>query len=1156
MARCSGSTLIASAMIFCSALSCYGQTATATLRVLVADSSGGAVPDAALKLTQTAKGIAHAAISNTAGQYTFSFLDPGSYTLEVKASGFSPYTQSGILLEVGQSSIVNVPLQVGAVSEAVTVVASAVQLETASGALGAVIDHRTVDDLPLNGRNPYQLAQLNSSVTATPSSRSANPTLAGAVAVSVNGGRSLQNEVLLDGSPINGRADNWPALSPSPDSVQEFRIQSSSYSAEYGRAGGGTLNFVTRSGTNQFHGTLWEFARNDALDANSFFANRQGAGKGKLRFNQFGGNFGGPILKNRLFFFGNFEALRIESGVLRQSTVPTARMKSGDFSELRGAIYFPNSDGTRTPFAGNLIPAQLQNAVGRNILSYYPDPNRPGFVNNYAIFSPTSTTNRQLVTRLDYQISSRQNIFFRLTRDWDIATSEGNFPGSIASTTAEGTTTDDPLALTLDYVNTLSPHMILHLTAGASRHTLVRTQPSSGFDLTTLGLPSYLATASGEGQVFPTIGPAGYATLGPLKVYGVTDTYQNNFPFGGDLTVLKGAHAIKVGASYRVYQVNNFRSNDPAGNFSFTRGFTARTPTDAASGDAIASLLLGLPSAGDIGIVPRLAAQNAYIGAYFQDDWTISPKLTVNLGLRWDSDLPTTERFNRLTNFDMGAAFPVSPSIVFPEALNLAPRTGQLTGALQFLGRAGNSDRGLSNADLNNFAPRFGIAYKLTNATVIRGGAGLFYSPMMGGGISPGVLGMIGESIETTYIASLDNGVTPAPGFSLSSPFPNGIQSPPGASQGALTAYGNANVQSRLRDLRNPYVGQWNLNIQRELPAGMIAEIAYSGSAGIGLLGGNLDLNEISPEVRALGPSALSTQIANPFLRLPADQRPPASTAIGRPTVSVAQLLRPYPQFGIVTALFQNTAHSTYHALQTRLERRFSANLYFRFSYTFSKMIDDISAISSNNGTQVADVQDANNRRLDKSLSTFDAGHRFAGNIGYALPFGRGKAFWNRAGAVDWFFGGWNLNAIITAQSGFPLAMSATAPAGQLGLSARTLRPNIVGDAAGTGGATDQKIRAWFNTAAFGQPASFQIGNGPRTMPDVRGPGYLGTDIAIHKNFAIRENMRFQLRLEAFNAFNRVNFTIPGTVFGNPGFGVISGTEDARSLQIAAKFYF
>ncbi|MBK8316462.1 MAG: TonB-dependent receptor [Acidobacteria bacterium] len=1160
---------ILNVMIFLAAfsISAAAQTATATIRGVVDDGSGKVIAGATVTLTNTSTGLARNFAVNEQGQYYFNFIEPGSYQLLIKAAGFESYLRQGLTLEVGQAAEVDVSLKPGSVTETMTVVANTQQLETGNAALGAVIDRKTIDDLPLNGRNPYQLLALSSGVNSTRASRGSNPTANGSMAISINGGRALTNEVLVDGAPVTLKADTQPALRPSPDSVQEFKVVTNSFSAEYGRTGGGALNFSTKAGTNQYRGTIYEFLRNDAMDATSFFSNRSGSGKEKLRFNQFGGNYGGPILKNKLFFFANYEGLRIRQSTLRITNVPTAKMKTGDFSDLLGAtlctnaqnqagvcggafttalnvrdtnnqqiqaragmIYTPAATAQRRVYAGNIIPAAQLNPVGIKVLSAIPDPNRPGLTNNFVYNEPLTTNANQFVTRIDYNLSAKHQIFGRFTREMNDDTGAGQLGGSAASTTAVANSATRAVNVAIDHVYTVSPGFILHGNAGWTRGTAVRTQLSDGFDLTSLGFPSNIANASGDSKVFPSFGVTGYTTLGPLRNFGNSLNNQDTFSFVGEASMVKGAHVIKAGGTYRLYRISIFRADDPAGNFAFTRSFTARTPTDQLSGDAAASLALGIPQSGRLGIVPRLAVQNPYFGLYLQDDWNVNRRLTVNLGLRYESDLPTTERYDRLTNFGTDLLFPVAVNITFPVNLNIPARTGNPRGAIINLGRSGFRERKQSKSDLNNFAPRLGLALKLDDKTVLRAGGGIFYAPMTGGGVSTTSFGVIGDLGESAYIATLDGGITPA--SNLSNPFPNGIAAPTGAAAGLLTGYGRQTLTTRLAEIRNPYSGQWNLSLQRELPWRMLAEVAYTGNAGIGILGGTTDLNQLSPEALALGATVLNTQVPNPFLTLPVDQRPPAGTPLSTATLTVAQLLRPYPQYGQVQSFFANDSHSSYHALQAKLSHRLSDTLSFQGSYTFAKLIDNISAIQAAASVQTPNFQDNNNRRLDKSISTIDARHRFVGNAIYALPFGKGRRWLNNNALAGAFIGGWTTNMIVQYQGGFPLAITAVALAGQTGLAFTNLRPNLIGDPKIEGGTTEQRSDQWFNTAAFAQPASFATGSTPRTLPNVRGPAHFSVNFGIHKNFAFGEKRRLQFRAEAFNLFNRANFDNPGTTFG------------------------
>lgn len=1204
------------ALAFALALSvtAIAQTATATLKGTVVDGNGNALPGATGTLTSIATGLKRAFTCDKSGQFTFTFVEPGLYRLEAQATGFKLYRQPRLLLEVGQVAEIKVTLSPGDVQETMTVnAAETVQLDTASSALGGVIERSRVDALPLNGRNVFQLAQLEPGVNASPTARGANPDLTATGEVSINGGRPLTNEFIVDGVPLTNKGDNRVALKPSVDSIQEFRIVTNSYSAEYGRNGGGALNFSTRSGSNQFRGTLWEFLRNDAFDARSFFVNANPNGvKEKLRYNQFGGNLGGPVYlpriggnksgfrkNDKLFFFFNYEVQRISQSLQRQSTVPTEQMRNGHFSELLGALipgvtvrdtngnliparigqlYAPGAvvpagqpgAGSRIAFANNVIPAALINPVAKAALAFYPLPNAPGrinssglgFNNNYIANTLQTTDARQYTVRLDYNLSPTQRLDGRIIKDHNKLFNSGPFPTSIASPQSTPIQNNTPGSVGVNYVNTLTSKLVLHLNAGATRFNNDAASFSTGFDPTSLGLPAYLAAASGDTKIFPTFNPTGYTSLGPPRNFGFFSNNQDHFSFNQDLSLLRGNHSIKFGANERVIRAYNYRPDDPAGNFTFTRAFTARTPNETLqqSGDAIASFLLGNPASGRLGIAPQIAVQSLYYAFFAQDDWTVNRRLTLNLGLRWEADLPNTERFNRLTNFEFNGQFPVNQlSVDFPAATGLGTRTIPLRGVVTPVGRGGVTNRENFNRDLNNWGPRIGLAFKIDEKTVLRAGGGVYYGQLSGGGFNT-VTYALGDLAETAFIASLDNGVTPTPGTNLGNPFPTGIVQPANAYIGPLTSYGQQSIPVRLRETIQSFIGQWNLNLQRELPGELIVQAAYAGSVGAGLLGAATDLNQLSPEALALARTPVNGQLLgnltlpNPFLTLPTDQRPPATSILGRPTVTVAQLLRPYPQFGNVVSYGQNLGHSSYHSLQLKVSRRLVDGLTFTGGYTFSKLIDDLTSNSINLSIQILNYQDYHNRRADKSLSNFDVRHRVVGNVSWELPFGQGRKFLSE-GPLAKVIGGFTLNAIVQAQSGLPLSISATNASLQ-GLAFIALRPNLIGDPHSTARGKAERMRQYFNTLAFQQPALFSFGNAPRTLPNLRGPGYFATSVSLLRDFKLTERAKLQFRAEAFNVFNRANFAPPGTTLGAADFGVITSTEDPRQIQFAARLYF
>ncbi|MFN7949185.1 MAG: TonB-dependent receptor [Blastocatellia bacterium] len=1195
--------------------SASGQTATAVLKGAVSDSGGQVVPGATVTLTSLATGFRKVFTTDEGGQYVFTLLEPGSYTLEVQAAGFKTHRQPGLRLEVGQMAELSIALAAGDIQELVNVSAvEQVQLDSASSSLGGIVSRERVEALPLNGRNVFQLAQLEIGVTSAPGSRGANPDLTASGEISINGGRTLNTEALVDGIPLANKGDNRISLRPSPDAVQEFQIVTNSFPAEYGRTGGGALNFSTRSGRSELRGTLFEYLRNDALDARSFFVNaRPGGVKEQLRFNQFGGNLGGPVWlpasgrdgkwfgrRSNLFFFFNYEALRISQTRQQPSTVPTLKMRNGDFSELLGAaipgvmvvdtkgnlipartgqIYVPGTvvaagqpgAGSRVAFADNFIPAALINPVGKAAVNYYPLPNAdglkntsgPGFSNNYVTNALATTDNYQITARLDYNFSQTQLLFGRVIKDHNVLFNSGPFPTSIASPVQNPKQSSVPGTWALNYVNTLSAKLVLHLNAGFTRFNNDATHFSRGFDVTSLGLPPYLAAASDDTGIFPTLNPGGYTALGPPRNFGFYHNNQDVFSLNQDVSLLRDGHSIRLGANERVYRMYNYRPDDPAGNFTFSRGFTQRVPVEATpqTGDAIAALLLGNPAAGRLGIAPQPAIQSQYYAVFAQDDWQVNNRLTLNLGLRWELETPNTERFNRLSNFDLKAQFPVSQiTVAFPGATGLGTQTIALRGVVTPVGRGGVSNRENYDRHYNNFGPRIGLAFRVNEQTVIRAGSAIIYAPLGGGGFNNVTAAMM-DLAETPLIASLNNGISPTPGTNLSNPFPSGIVQPVNAYPGPLTGFGQQSIPVRLRNIRQPLIGQWNLNVQRKLWGGIVVEAAYAGSAGIGLLSGATDINQLSSAALVIAGKVVNgvplgnLTVPNPFLNLPADQRPAATSILGRSTVTVAQLLRPFPQFGNVVSYSQNESHSSYHSLQLTVSRRANAGLTFSAAYAFSKSIDDLTSMSLNNQTiQIQYYQDYHNRRADKSLSNFDVRHRFIGDVTWVLPFGRERRF-VREGLLARIIGGFSVNAIAQAQSGFPLSISATNASLQ-GLAFNALRPDIVGEVQSSARTKADRLRQYFNPLAFAQPAPYKFGNAPRTLPNLRTPGYFSTSLSLQREFGLTEKTRLQIRAEAFNVFNRANFVAPGTGLGAANFGVITGTEDPRQIQFALRLNF
>ncbi|MDQ6707989.1 MAG: TonB-dependent receptor, partial [Acidobacteriota bacterium] len=855
----------------------WAQTHTATVRGIVTDHSGAVIGGAAVHLKNLDQNRDALSTTNQNGEYVFVQAQPGAYSLSVEAPGFKIYQRHGLLLEVAQVAEIDVTMELGAVTESIEITAQAPLLESASSTLGEVVNSKTAEDLPLNGRNSLQLVALTPGINTTRSFRTANTSdgSIAAVAFSANGGRNVSNEIMLDGSPQVVMGYNQPAYVPTPDALQEFKVQTNNLSAEYGRTGGAVVNLVHRSGTKDFHGVLYEFLRNDALDANGFFNNKAGKEKAPFRYNQYGFTAGGPLTKSRnsTFFFVNWEGIREINPGDSTFTVPTLKMRQGDFTETGTTIYDPttvNAAGVRQPFPGNVIPSNRFNPVATKILSYYPEPNLPGISNNFFSQQGTRRASANVSTKIDRRISDRQNLFGRFS--WNnFDTNLANHFGNVASPNF-GIDGGRNHSLTLDDTY-LAGGWVLHGNFGYAYAANPRNSAVTDFDLTTLGLPAALKNAA-QFQIFPRIDLAGQASLGGDPTFVIGNRFDTA-TWSADATRLIRAHTVKFGGTYRLNRVSNFRPNAPAGLYSFNESFTRDSINSNRGGHTVASMLLGLLSGGRMQYEPALADEVRYGGVYLQDDWRVNGRLTLNLGLRWDTDRPLTERFNRTSWFDFNAPLPIQ-----------VPGVGPLHGGLVFAGRDGHP-RGNKNPDNNNFAPRIGIAYKLTDHLVLRSGFGVFYNPTTGIGPGTASTGALSFNAVTNITSSIDGGRTPF--TTLSNPFPDGLNKPTNGNDGLLTFLGQ-NIDAQVRSDRVPYSMQWNFNTQYELPGEMLLDAAYAGNAGVRLQA-QAQINQLPDRYLALGDD-LNKPVVNPFFGFL-----PATSSLGQPTITRGQLLRPYPQF-------------------------------------------------------------------------------------------------------------------------------------------------------------------------------------------------------------------------------------------------------------------
>ena len=1094
------------------------------------DPSGASVPGSKITLTNTGTGEVKAAETDASGNYQFLNLIPGRYKVDVEKSGFKRFTRDEIQVLVQAAVRIDVAMQVGEVGQSIEVNAQAVVLQTETATLSQAVAGRNVTDMPLNGRNVYNLVALVPGVV-----------MEGA-APQIGGGTANQNATYVDGVPMNTAYFNQTAAAPTQDSVEEFRVQTSTASAEFGRFAGGVISLTTKSGTNQFHGTLYEFLRNRVLNANTFFSNRAGLIRPPFTQNQYGGTFGGPVRRNKTFFFGTWEGFRQRQGQTFLLNVPTEKMTTGNFSELPAGntIHDPlssNNGTSRAAFPGNIIPATRLDPTAV-ILSklQWSLPNQPGLINNWVTNASAGSSNDTFSGRGDHNIGDKQRMFGRYTYTAPIPVLVSPYNNSIYT---QGTRKNPTITAVLGDTYTLSASMIFDVRLSYLRNHNTRYPDQLGIDLTTIGWPANLNNA--PVRTLPQLCvtnydfTGGYCQGNPQSVILVTN---NVYDLAPSLTKIAGRHTVKVGFELRRGELNYFQSNNNSGNLSFTNGMTAQNALNpGATGFSFASTMLGY---GAINVNTNVLQLNAattgletYQAYYVTDTFVVNRKLTINYGLRWEGLGPFYERRDRHT-------------VLQPAAQNpLVPYKGQvaLTNSPDY------PNRGVQDHPWNLFSPRFGLAYRLTDKWVIRAGGGINFLPT-DGNIIASPFGASINLTSTPWVPSTDGGLTPA--ATLHNPFPNGITLPPQR---------GANYQQVLLGLAvngveptNPhaYTEQYNFSVQRELPGGAVLEAAYAGLKGVHLYRfQGTQTNELPDQLLGLGPQLLQ-QVSNPFA---------GKVAVGtlaQPQVTYGQLLRPFPQY----TGFQNTnaasGNSRYHALLVRLEKRFSKGGTILASFTKSKLISDLEQQAAfTNGVGAYIVQDFNNLRAERSLAAFDIPETLIVSYVYDLPVGKGHAFLGHLpAAVNKMVSGWGINGISTIQAGAPLGFTmATNNTNSFG---GTPRPNVVaGCAKEVSGSAQSRLNGWFNSGCFTAPAAFTFGSESRTDPNLRAPGIANWDFAAFKETAITERYNLQFRAEVFNLFNRVQFSAPNTTVGTTTLGVVTAqANNARLVQLALRLRF
>ncbi len=1162
----------------------WAQNVYGTIAGTVTDTSGAVIGGATITLTNVDTGAKRNISTDASGNYSFVNILPGRYRIEGEKTGFKKFVREPIVVQIESGLRVDIALEVGAINQTVEVTAEAPLLQPETQSLGQVVEQRTVTDLPLNGRNPLALVALTAGVVPQGQPSAGNSSMGNPVGANpfaagdfqVGGGQAGQSQILIDGVPTNGAYLNVVTLIPTQDAVEEFKVQTNNLGPEYGRFAGGVINLSTKSGTNSFHGSAYEFLRNKVLNANDFFANRGGVARPPFTQNQFGANVGGPVIKDKLFFFSSYEGYRQRKGSILTMWVPTAAERSGDFSQIgsTGAssvlpIYdaatstncVSGGPACRADFAGNKLPANRIDPTAQALLKYFPMPNQVGnpsgnFVESYS----TGGNVDQINERIDYSLSEKQRLFGRYTRSHVLSLPDSPFNQICSDRCTEDTVTNQ---VALGDTILFSPKTILDLHLGYTRYVYLRTPLSEGIDLSQFG-PNWAALAPQMTYThIPTVcvsqisgddrwGGGSWCAAGTGSGIGAHD---DTYSFEPMLSKIMGNHSFKFGGEYRLLRNNYYQSNQPAGLFQFDAGMTSANPKTGVPGDAsgngFASFLLGYGSTtnGSNASEPAKTADQIVYGAlYAGDTWQVTKNLTLNLGVRFDLQGDWTERYNRILVFNPGETSPIANQAGMPN----------LKGAYDLVNSSNHSSRTAFPA-WKNVAPRAGLSYQLGRNTVIRTGYGIFYLPVdVRWDDAPHNLFI--NSINTNWIVAQADGVTPK--TPLSNPFPNGIAPPPGRDQSFINVQGTGN-SAPLSNYLAPYVQQWNVDIQHQLPGNTLFDIAYAGSKGTHLPMHNQDLDQLTPQYlpqNAAQVAALTRLVPNPFFGVMQ-----SGNISANPTVKAAQLLLPYPQFDDVGMAEPDNRDSIYHSMQLKVQKRFAAGAQILATYTVSKLIDNTN--SEINWLEAASPtwgdSNAYDLRSARSLDGFDVPQRLVLASVLDLPVGKGKKLLgNVHGMADKLISGWGINTIITFQSGFPIIIG-----GCPGALSSSGIPNVgcalatrVGKETLTSGSLDQRLTHWFDPSVFVAGTDYGYGNDSRTEPSIRDDGVKNFDFAAFKNtkFGPDDRLGVEFRAEFFNLFNRVQFNPPNTsCCGGSSFGQVTGQYNLpRIVQFALRFTF
>jgi hypothetical protein len=1139
------------ATVLCAAA--LAQSPNGTVSGTIADSMGARVPNVEVVLRQTATDLTFRARSSEDGTYVIPAVPVGTFEISATVPGFKKFVRTGLNLEVDQRLRLDIVMEVGGVTETVLVTEELPRIDTDDSTVGSIVEQQRLEQLPINGRHVFSLVQLVGGVV--PMDRDADGfaeiTNQGFSQMRINGGPIYGNQIMLDGGvntvPVHGEI----SVVPSVDTIKEFKVETNGLKAEYGQSSGGVINVVTKSGSNRITGSAYEFIRNDFFDARNFFAVDKDPVTGRynpmLRYDQYGGTLGGPVFipklyngRGKTFFYVGYEQWWYKSGSLNRATVPTDIERTGDFSKTANSLgqllpiydpattrVNPNGNGyVRDPFPGNTVPRQRWDAAAVKVLEFMPRANVAPInqytnQNNFLSLSPAPDRQGVLNLKFDHRATVRDSAFFRYSQNRNLR--EGGGYGLGPADPAQFSRIDerDNRNAVFSETHIFSTNVLNEFRANITRQHLVFSHLSANGDWPKkLGLPASLPQ-----DLFPRVDISGVLSLGPgSNMFGVRA--QHTVQLNDSLTIIRGRHQLKMGTDQRWLRLNWQKKEYSSGQYGFTASLTANPQQSSGTGVPLASFLLGQVASGQIQILPAFSFHSWMNGSYLQDDWKITRRLTLNLGVRYDHSSEPVERWNRYSNFD--------PFLVNPQT--------KTPGVLRYAGV--DIDRHFVRHDRNNFGPRIGGAYALTRdlKTALRGAFGMLYMNDLSGNTSGDNSNSLGYSVSTPFASP---GGLPQPAFQFSQgPPPYNLPQGP---SGGPSAFRGLTVRFQDPDNRVPYQVQWNFTVDRALPAGWTVSVGYNGNHGVKLFGGNYDLNAVDPSVYAQYGTALQNSVPNAF----AGQLP--GTTLNNATVSRLQALKPYPDYLNVYTFANHGASSSYHALQVSAQRRYSNGVSVLVSYTDSKLIDEVSSSGGNQGTGQDEYRLGKfNRRLDRGLDRNDISQRMVISSLYELPFGRkSNTFQAR------FIRGWQANSIVTIQTGDPLeirgASNFTNATFNNNFTDVLRDPTLFGDQRGA--------LKWFDTDAFRNPANYTIGNVPRSLPNTRGPGMFSMNLSLFKNFRISEKVRTEFRAEAFNALNHTNLLNPNGSFSpnaqgvgtNALFGRITTASPPRRLQFGLR---